>query len=178
MYKKEFVFLKGKVKWFRALNPDDWGNWKTDFYPVPEALEKIRDMQTAQGGISGIKNTLKKDEDGYYITFRRPQSKMMKGKVVGFPPPVVMDGTAPPLADGTYPPLPQDTLVGNGSDATVKLEVYTHNTPGGGKARACRWEGARIDNLIPYEGKKDFDEATQKQLDGLSEQPKPLFEGF
>lgn len=178
MARSEFIFLKGKVKWFTHTRPDDWGNWKTDFYPVPEALDVIRDLCTAQGGVNGIKNTLKKDEEGYYITFKRPQNKPMKGKLVAFTPPVVLDGTKPPLADGTYPPLASDVMVGNGSDATIKIEVYTHGTPGGGRAKAARWDSARIDNLIPYEGKKDFPPEVQAQLEGLSEQSKPTFEGF
>lgn len=173
-YGKDYVFLKGKVKWFRAMTPDPWGNWKTDFYPVPESLELIRELQTAKSGVNGIKNTLKKDEDGYYITFRRPQQKMMKGKVVGFTPPQVLDGSKQ-NEDGSNPPLAEASLVGNGSDATIKLEIYVHGTPGGGKAKAARWDSARIDNLIPYEVKRDFTELEKKQIEGLASQPAPLF---
>lgn len=173
MAKTDYVYLKGKVKWFRASKPDDWGNWKTDLYLVPESLEKVRELQTASSGVSGIKNTLKKDEEGYFITLRRPTAKTIRGKLVGFTPPEVLDGTKT-LPDGTNPPL-GEVAVGNGSDVTIKLSVYQHGTPGGGKAKACRWEAARIDNLVPYEGKSDFTEGEKEQIEGLSEQPAPLF---
>src|SRR5512146_1709587 len=91
MAKTDFVYLTGKTKWFRATQPDPWGNWKHDLYLTPASVEKVNELKTTSGGISGIKNELKKDEDGYYIAIRRPTQKMMKGKVVGFAPPEVID---------------------------------------------------------------------------------------
>lgn len=173
MARTEFLYFKGKVKWCRPHQPDPWGNWKTEFYPIAEDLVRIKALKETQDGVSGIKNTIKKDEDGEFISLRRPQSKLMKGKVTGFAPPEVLDG-ATTLPDGSNPPL-RDTAIGNGSDATVKVSVYTHGTPGGGKARACRWEAIRIDNLIPYEGRKDFTDIEERQIKGLAEQPKPLW---
>ena len=64
-----------------------------------------------------------------------------------FPPPEVLgpDGKTP-ITD----------LVGNGSKVTVKLETYTHNTPGGGKAIAARLAAVKVEELVKYnEGLKD-----------------------
>ena len=164
MARTEYVYLQGKAKWFRGHTPDEWGKWKHVLYPNEESLKKIRELQTSEeGGPTGIKNVLKKDEDGYSITLSRPASKTIKGKVVGFAPPEVLE------ADGKTPL--RNALVGNGSDITTKIEVYTHPTPGGGKARAARWVSSRIDTLIPYESKRDFTEAQEKATRGLSDQP-------
>lgn len=174
MARTEIHYWKGKVKWCKPHAPDPWGNWKTDFYPIPEDLEKIKALKkTSDAGVNGIKNVIKKDEDGEFLALRRPQQKLMRGKVMGFTPPEVLDG-ATTLPDGTNPPL-RDQPIGNGTDATVKVLVYTHGTPGGGQARAMRWESIRIDNLVPYKSREDFDPVTQKQIEGLSEQPKPMF---
>jgi hypothetical protein len=169
----EFLYLKGKVKWCRPQQPDPWGNWKTEFYPIPEDLAKIKALKETSNGVTGIKNTIKKDEDGEYVSLRRPQSKLMRGKVTGFAPPEVLDGSVV-LPDGSNPPL-RDTPIGNGTDATVKISVYTHSTPGGGKARATRWEAIRVDNLVPYKGRDEFTEGEEKQIRGLAESPKPLW---
>jgi hypothetical protein len=173
MARSEYVYLKGKAKWFRHTRPDEWGNWKHDIYLDDASVDLIRELQLTKGGVSGIKNVLKKDEDGYYMSLRRPTQKIMKGKVVGFQPPEVLDG-ATTLPDGSNPPL-RDTTVGNGSDITTKCMVYQHPTPGGGQARAMRWESTRIDNLVPYEGRSEFTEQEAKMVDGLIEQPKPKF---
>lgn len=167
----EFLYLKGKVKWCRPHMPDPWGNYKTEFYPTAEDLVKVKALKETKNGVSGIKNTIKKDEDGEYISLRRPQSKVMKGVVKGFTPPEVLDGSQT-LPDGSNPPL-RETPIGNGTDATIKISVYTHGTPGGGKARATRWEAIRVDNLVPYEGRKDFTDGEAKQVEGLAESPKP-----
>lgn len=159
----DIVYLQGKVKWFRANQPDEWNKYKHVLYPNPESLEKIRDLQTSTSGVTGIKNILKKDEDGYCISISRPASKTIKGKVVGFAPPEVLE------ADGKTPL--RNVLVGNGSDVTTKVEVYTHGTPGGGRAKAMRWASSRIDNLVPYESRRDFTEKESEAVEGLAEQP-------
>jgi hypothetical protein len=160
----DFVYLTGKAKWCRATQPDPWGNWKIDLYLIPESVEKVNELKTTVSGVSGVKNELKKDEDGYYVTLRRPTQKMMRGKVVGFAPPEVLDKEGKPFHEP----------IGNGSDVTVKVSVYTHGTPGGGKARAMRWEAVRVDNHVPFQ-KQDFPGDRAEQVAGLAEQPEPLF---
>lgn len=172
----EYVYLNGKVKWCRPQVPDPWGNWKTDLYPTAESLNKFKELkETKTIGkdlVQGLKNILKKDEDGEYFTVRRPQQKLIRGKVIGFAPPEILDGTKT-NPDGSHPPL-RDVIIGNGSDVTIKLAVYKHRTPGGGFARACRWESLRVDNLVPFT-KEDRPDDVEKQLRGLEDQPKPTW---
>lgn len=159
----EFVFITGKLSWVKTHTPDEWGKWKVTVHPTVESLEKIRELQG-----EGIKNVLKKDDDGYKCTFSRPTQRMVKGKVIGLTPPEVLQ------ADGKTPLT--GVHVGNGSDGTVKLEVYQHNTPGGGKAKAARLLSIKVDNLIPFEMKRDFTEGQQELVSGLAEQkPEQLF---
>ena len=169
----DFIFLKGKSKWFRHQQPDPWGNWKHDLYLDKESIEKIRELQLPKNNVQGIKNVLKKDEDGYYVTLRRPQQKMMRGKVIGFAPPEILDG-ATTLPDGSNPPL-RDVLVGNGSDIVTKVEIYSHPTPGGGRARAMRWLSSRIDNLVPFQSREELTDIEEKLTRDLADQPKQLF---
>jgi hypothetical protein len=153
----EYVFIKGKLSWAKTQVPDEWGKWKVTVHPDAESLEKIRDLQG-----QGIKNVLKKNDEGYYTTFSRPVSKMIKGKVVGLAPPEVLE------ADGKTPL--KNALIGNGSDGIIKLEVYTHGTPGGGKAKAARLMSICVKNLIPFEMNRDFSEGQKEAVKGLEEQ--------
>jgi hypothetical protein len=168
MANSDYVFLKGKTKWFRARTPDKYGKWAHVLYPVPESLEVIQNLQKEKDGVQGIKNVLKKDEDGYNLTIGRPTNKMIRGKVVGFEPPLVLE------ADGKTPLT--NTLVGNGSDITTKVVVYTYPIATGGKGKAMRWESTRVDNLIPYEMRRDLTEDQEKMVRNLADQPpQPAF---
>jgi hypothetical protein len=150
----EHVNIQGKVKWFRYKQPNKFGKWSHDMYPNNEGVEKIRELQA-----KGLKNVLKKDDEGYYITFSRPTSREMRGKVIGFTPPLIFgpDGVTQTHED-----------VGNGSDVTTKLEVYSY---GGGhtginKGIAARWLSSKIDNLIPFDTGSfaDYELEAQKGL--------------
>jgi hypothetical protein len=133
----EFVFLRGKVKWCRPDKVNEWGKWSTVLYPDAESLEKVRELQA-----QGIKNVVRKDEDGYNVSFSRPMSREIKGKVIGMTPVDVFE------ADGKTPL--RQANIGNGSDVIIKLEVYGHATPGGGKAKAARWLSMAVLDLVPY----------------------------
>lgn len=158
---KTYVYIQGKASWFRHNTPNKWNKYSTQIHPDAKGLELIRDLQA-----QGVKNTLKKDADGYYANFSRPVTKETStGKVWAFQPPKVFD------RDGNV----FDGNVGNGSDVTLKIEVYEHGTPGGGKAKAVRWESARIDNLVPFESNRDLNEDEKEAHSGLKEQPEQLF---
>ncbi len=158
----EYIYIQGKAKWFKHNTPNSWGKYTHVIYPNHESLEKIRELQA-----EGIKNILRKDEDGYYISFSRPTSVLIKGKVVGIAPPLVFQ------ADGTTPL--RETMVGNGSDITTKLEVYQHSTPGGGKAKAARWLSTKVDNLVPFHNSRDLFGEQEKAWRGMEDQPEQLF---
>lgn len=159
--KTEYIYIQGKVSWFRPKVPNKWNKWSVQIHPNAKGLEVLRDLQA-----QGMKNQLKKDDDGYYTTFSRPVTKETSGgRILSFTPPEVFD------KDG----VPFDGMVGNGSDATLKIEVYSHNTPGGGKAKAARWQSARIDNLIPFSSERDLNDFEKEASEGLKEQPEQLF---
>lgn len=163
----EYHFLQGKAKWARLHTPDQkYACWSLVLYPNSESYAKLLELKTAADGVDGILNVIKKDEDGYYATFKRPLQKIIRGKATAFAPPEILQ------ADGK---TPQRDLVGNGSDVTIKLEVYPYPKPTGGKGRATRLMSVRVDNLVPFEGRNDYTEEQHKAVKGLAEQPEPLF---
>lgn len=159
--KTENIYIQGKVSWFRPKVPNKWNKWSVQIHPNDKGLEIIRELQA-----QGVKNQLKKDNDGYYTSFSRPVTKETStGKILSFTPVEVFD------KDGNK----FDGNVGNGSDVTLKLEVYQHATPGGGKAKAVRWVSARIDNLVPFEKERDLNDFEKEAAEGLDKQPEQLF---
>jgi hypothetical protein len=130
------VFLKGKLKWCQTTKPDQFGNWKVTLYPDKESMDIVNQLKE-----KGLKNVIGKDEDGYHVTFRRPQNKKVRGELRGFTAPVVLH------SDGTI----CTEMVGNGSDGYVKIEVYDYKSPVSSKfEKAARLTSIRVDNLVPY----------------------------
>lgn len=166
-YTNEYIYLKGKAKWFRHLTPDpEYAKYQHDLYLDDESLEKFKLLQER-----GVKNKLRKDEDGYYIKVGRPVGiKLKSGITQPLMPPIVLK------ADGITPV--GNEMVGNGSDVITKCEVYEHRVPGGGRATAMRWLSSRIDNHIPY-AKGDETAYEERQTRGLDSveprKPDPLF---
>lgn len=138
----EFIDVSGKISWLHAVGFNKFDVWSVTLHPDAASLEVLRDLQA-----DGIKNQMKKDPDGYYMAFRREPTKKISGKILAFAAPRVVDKDNVPL-DGTR--------VGNGSDGTVRLEVYQHATPSGGKAKAARFHSLTVNNLIPFDPGKDF----------------------
>ena len=171
-----FEYLQGKAKWAKLVTPDTmYSCWGLQLYLNQESYEKFLKLKEPKGDIQGILNVIKKDDDGCYVSLRRPTSKLVKGKVVGFNPPEVLDGNnlGP---DGVPLPL-RNALLGNGSDVTCKIEVYTYKKPGhnAGRGTAIRLSSVRVDVLVPFETGRDFDDRQEKSIRGLSEQPEQLF---
>ena len=156
----DYVYFKGKCSWANHLVVADseFNKWHVTLHFTPESLEEFRALK--------LRTHLKKDDDGYFAKLSRPVNKMIKGKLIAFLPPKIFDKDGQPYT-GT---------IGNGSDVTVKCEVYKY-TPPGGKERlnAIRMESMRIDNLVPYEPKRDYTPAEAKAADGLTDQPPPIF---
>lgn len=163
------VYIQGKAKWAKLVTPDTKYNcWSVVVYPNEESMKILNELKAGKDDTSGILNPIKKDDDGYFITLKRPIQKLMAGKVTSFSPPIIVE------ADGEN--LLRNALIGNGSDITVKVQVYIYNKPAGGKGTAMRLESVRVDNLVPFEMKKDFDKDQQRQVSGVAEAPpQPLF---
>lgn len=160
----EFIYLKGKISWVRYITPDPvYQKWSITLHPDDESLKIVQDLILDKG----IKNKLKKDDDGhYFVNFSRPTERKIKGKTIGLPPPVVVDANNQPM---------ENIAIGNESDGTVKIEVYNHPTPTGGRGWAARWVALRVDNLIPYNMQTDGTPEQQDMAGGLAEQPTPNF---
>lgn len=146
--------ISGKAKWARLVDPDSlYNKWQIVLYPDTKSLEVIRKLQT-----EGLKNKLRKDDEGYNMNFGRPtyieNRKSGIRKTLG--PPTVTN-KAGEVIDGT--------TVGNSSDVTLGLEVYSHSVPGNkAGAKAARLKSVRVDNLVLYERPKQAEEDTKETL--------------
>lgn len=124
----KYYYLTGKAKWARLFTPDDkYKNYKIDL-----ALDDASKEAFAE---SGMQLNSKAAEDGIFYTFRRPESKVIKGELVKFDPPSVTD------KDGNK----VESLVGNGSDVTIKVVVYDTM-----KGKGHRLEAVRVNELVEY----------------------------
>lgn len=112
-------------------------------YPDPKSFKEFSRV--------GLQQKRKKDDEGEFVTFRRNLLKPWKLKVgesPEFTPPKVTDEFG-----GDWPW--SDKQIGNGSEVTVKLEVYqTDNGPG------ARIEGVRVDRWIEYVNNNNTQEST------------------
>lgn len=124
-----YYYLTGKAKWARLFTPDEkYKNYKIDLLLDAESKKKFAE--------SGMTMTPKMSEEGEYITFRRPEAKLIKNELVKF--------EAPPVTDAEGKPV--DKLIGNGSDVTVKVVVYDTV-----KGKGHRLEAVRVNSLVEYQ---------------------------
>jgi hypothetical protein len=157
--KTQLMDVQGKIKFMHAVNLNKFEKWSVTFYPTPASLEYLRDLQS-----QGLKNVIKKDDDGYYVNFNRDPQKVIKGKVIAFSSPRIVDKDGQNM-DGNR--------IGRGSDATIRLEVYEYQTPTGGRSKAARWDSARIDNLIPWDPDTMLDSKEAEKVKDLASSPEP-----
>ena len=157
----DYVYFNGKCSWANHLviADQEFNKWHVTLHFTPESLDKFRSLK--------LKTHLKKDDDGYFAKLSRPTQKLMRGKMVTFTPPKIFDKEGKPL---------ENVSIGNGSDVTVKCELYQYTPPGSKqKENAIRLESMRVDNLIPYEPNRDYTAEQSKAAAGLTDQPAPLF---
>lgn len=157
MPKGKEVILQGKAKWVHTKRPDKYGKWTCTLYPNAESLAIINEMIA-----EGIKNELKKDDDGYYMSFGRYVERTDRnGRKYNLQPVEVMN------ADRTL----FEGYVGNGSDVTIKLDYYGGIAPTKQPYKAARLAGIRIDNLVPYTPESGLLEAHTYSIGGLDKVP-------
>lgn len=136
----EILELHGKLMWVRCVELNKYGKWSLDLYPDSSSLEKLRELQA-----EGVKNVIKKDDEGYHVQISRPPT-------VEFQKGVVQSVTPPKIRDKDKQPLPERIRIGNGSDGIVAVEVYSYKLPNTEKrAKAMRLYGIQVDNLVPFE---------------------------
>jgi hypothetical protein len=147
------------LKWLRPKQLNPWGNWSVQLYFDPESLETFNKLRS-----EGLRNDLRKDEDGYFANFSRPSSKVIRGRTVLFDPPVVIDNDGKPLTED----------VGNGSMGTLKLMVYPFNFMNK-SGIAARWEAVKVTDFKPFNKDQDFTPSQEKQLGKLDQKTGPEF---
>lgn len=164
MAKTEQVYFSGKGYWAKLVHPDiEYNNWNIKLYFDEPSLSLFEQLQKEEDGVAGILNEVKMDDEGKYHVFKRPVSKNFGNGDERLTPPVVLDASGQPFQGG----------IGNGSDVTVKCELYRYNNRRTKKpGRAIRLEGVKINSLVPYE-KKDMLPEQQKLAAGLDERPAP-----
>lgn len=155
----KIVYLKGKARYIRPYHLDTGDNlpdgelktklMKTDgqynamvalpFDNRDDAEEHLNSLGIPTDGMMG--NLLKrvKNEDGsveilYKIT-RGHMNHSFQDPLMG--PPKVVDAS-----NNEWDP---EVLIGNGSDITVKLNVWL-----GTKAKQIRWDAVRVDSLVEF----------------------------
>jgi len=136
------VYLSGTCKWAKLAKPDEkYNRYAINLYMDTKSEDVFKK--------SGMQNEVKKDKDGLaFISLGRPLEKLMKGEVVKFGPPVVLNVSNDPYPEDDLP------LIGNGSEVTCKVSVYDTM-----KGKGHRLEAVRIDNLVVYEGSEDYPDA-------------------
>lgn len=166
MGRTEYLYFTGKCKWAKLAAPDKFGKYSIVLYPKPDDLARLKTL--------GLKNPIKVDpkapEDGEKIVFSRPLSKQIRGKIVGFAPPIVMMKNQ----EGVWMPEP-NLQIGNGSDVTIKIDYYSYETPTKEKGYAARLSGIRVDNLVPYNPRSDMILEDKEAAEGLETQPEQLW---
>lgn len=128
----KFHYFTGPCKWAKVYDPDEYNGerkWKIDVFLNKNEIKSLKE--------SGLKLKVKEDEEGLkFVTFSRPVVKEIKGEMVDFDPPKVLDKDHNPITD----------LIGNGSLVTAKVLVY-NSAMGPGH----RLEAVRVDNLVSYD---------------------------
>lgn len=151
----QYVTFQGKANWVKVYKPNKYDKWSLDLYLDANQVERFKSYNT--------KTHLKKDDDGYYVSFTRPTEKLFKGKRQALPLPIVVDKEGKPTT----------VAIGNGSDLTITCELYPYTPPRESEQKwAIRLQAIRIDNLVPFE-MDSFPEEERVIAEQLAKQPAP-----
>ena len=128
------LYFKGITKWCKVRKPDE----KYDTYQVPLYMT---DSEFLKYDASGIQLKKREDEDGAFVVFKRKHVEyngLLKEQVTNGPPGILKDGVDFP-----------DGLIGNGSEVTVKVEVYDTPKRGPG-TKGHRLIAINVEKLVEY----------------------------
>jgi hypothetical protein len=149
----QYGYLKGKAKWAKVLEPDDYGKFSVNLYPDQEDLEKYAEMfesiseaakievEDKNKKVSGLADIVKEDDEGnYFFSFKLPAE--------GY------NGTANKIDmydAGGNKVEEWDKLVGNGSLVKVKFQArpyYMNSTKMVGTS--LKFYAMQVINLVQY----------------------------
>lgn len=148
----------GKASWAKVYDADEFRgskNWKINLYLDEDELAKRK--------AAGIQSKVYEDEEGKYVVFKRPETKVIKGTLRQFCGPDILDADGKTLvtykknSDGSaFERVGNPVLIGNGSTVEVEVSVYP-TSMGNGQ----RLESIKIIDLIVYEsdGTGDWDDS-------------------
>lgn len=129
----KFYKFYGDAKWAKVLTPDEkYDNYALDLFMDGKSFELFKK--------SGLQLKIKENEDGKYVSLRRPTKKLIKGDLVDFGPPPMVDALGRPFAE----------LVGNGSKVAVEVAVYDTQ-----KGKGHRMEKVHVLEHVPYGGRME-----------------------
>lgn len=167
-----YYTVKGRVKWAKVYEPDEYAGAKRfmlNFYPFDgKEWEKIQK--------SGLQSTVKEDTDGKYVVLRRPAQKLIGENLVVFSPPEITGAVKVSYVDKegnkvrSYnkgektverqgDPIP----IGNGSVVLVNFCVYDTRQGKGG-----RLENINVLDLVVFE--PNADKANEAEVDAQEEE--------
>lgn len=153
----QYIKFTGTAKWAKLFKADEFKGavrWLMNMYmDDPTEWEKYKKL--------GIQKKINKDEDGEYFSAARPTTKMIKGKIVYFSPPIIYDKNGDELiayyndqgkllrsyedVNTKVVKKGENILIGNGSKVEITLCVYP-TAMGTGN----RLESVKILDLIEY----------------------------
>ncbi len=147
---KTYKFV-GKALWAKVYDADEFRgsrNWKIDLEVDAENLALYKE--------SGIQGKVKENENGPVVSFKRPETKLIKGVQQIFSGPKILDKDDKVIvdykknADNTaFERIGDPVLIGNGSLVECTVQVY--DTPMG---KGQRLISVKILDLITYTPEK------------------------
>lgn len=167
----KYITLKGKFKWTKIYEPDEYSGDKRfimNFYPEDGAeWEKFSK--------SGLQLKVKDDEDGKFITLRRPFKRLFGDDVVFFSPPEITGAFTVQYKNSkgevvrSYKKGEEEPVrvgdaitIGNGSLGLVNICIYDTQ-----KGKGHRLENIKILDLVSL---PDFVEKEDEEVE-LEKEP-------
>lgn len=161
--RSDYFYFKGKTgKWTKLQKPDQtYNNWAVQLYIDGPSLDTFNKLKEKDGEAMGILNELKNDEEGDFISLRRPAKRKWKNEEIALEPPIVVDNDGKIITEE----------IGIGSDVICKVECYRYRPKGRTNAwgRAIRLEAVKVVNLVPYD-RAEFITDFDQQVADLSKQ--------
>ena len=134
-------YFTGKVKWAKVSGTPENEVFeykgKKISKPAAWSLNLYMDEKSTQAfNKSGSQLKVREDDDGEFVEFRRPlMGKDKEGNDIKRDPPRILN------SDGEV----IETLIGNGSEVTVSVEIFPTRM-----GNSTRLEAIRIENLVEY----------------------------
>lgn len=166
----QYYNIKGRIKWAKVYEPDEFSgaeNWKVNFYPFDGGeWEKFQK--------TGLQNVPKEDEDGKFVTLRRPVKKLINDELVIFSPPEITGAVNVSYQDDEGNPVRsynkskpvkikvvgEKEILGNGTLVVLNISVYDT-----AKGKGGRFESLRVLDLVGMPENKRDEPVTEDEAD-------------